>query len=106
MATTMQDVVSFILDAERSDLEMISKAMKSRWSLLTAEEDLRNRGALYMGDRVKIKNLSLKKAIGREGIIEELDEDYVKVKLDHILDTGKKMRSYLRVPYSCVEKLS
>lgn len=106
--TSLNDVVLFILNAEKQHLDVVSKALQNRRKTLTEMDALTNLSTIYVGDRVKLVKISPKFLAGLPGTITNIEGETFSVELDFTPPRKGNSRQYsrnLKVSATCVEKI-
>lgn len=73
MSPDLSDIVSAILQADRGTLDILNKALVARYKTLSEETSLNNLTTLYVGDTVRLHNISPKFLNGAVGEIIAID---------------------------------
>lgn len=106
MTWQVQDLVLAVLEMDKEQLDIVSKALRLRHKHLHDAQVLETQMKLYVGDSVVLRNLKTKWMNGETGRVSELLPDHVKVDLNsrHYNQTGGGYVDHLTVPFACVEK--
>lgn len=103
---SLEDVVRYISKCDKPKLlDQVRDAVNRQYQVLNYLYVAKNLETLFVGDRVKIRNLTTARLNGHVGTIEEIREDSFLVRFPQPVSTGPKKYSSVLVPFSCVEKV-
>lgn len=112
--TVPVDVVEFVMNAEREDIDRIFELLKTRSKTLSDIEAAKNKATLIPGTKVRlIEPITPKYLRGLTGVV--VDEvptpgkrgkkkQTIPVEIDPVWDTGRYSHS-VNVPASCLEAI-
>lgn len=85
---SLQEALTFILNADERELKMISSALTARRKVMVEQKALLNASQMYVGSRVRLSyDIRPKKIAGKTGTIKRIEANgKMVVELDYPID--------------------